>query len=191
MLSSGRFSFQLFLNLADLVVDEGAVRVDTIQTCHVHTCLVDSALTVCVAGRLRKQKDGAAQDDSPKCRQAVRNPPLGAVVVTLGGAIVDHVGGPDTEGDEELVGADSGSTDTLGNGLRLVHRNDRRQCADSETCSEATHRKLYPDRLASNLDDDTNDVEEGGSGNGDSSTVRVCQWCRAQTSEESTNTIVL
>ena len=175
VVAASRLSLELLLDLSNLGVDEGTVRVDTVETGHVHASLVDLALAVCVAGGLGEEEDGATEDDGPECGKTVGNAPLGAVDVVLLCAVVDHVCGPDTERDEQLVRGDGGTTDALGDRLGLVHGNDGGESSDTETGSEATHSELSPDVLAGDFDNDTDDVEEGGTGDGKTTTEGISE----------------
>jgi hypothetical protein len=189
VVTTGTLGLKLLLNLTDLAVDECAVRVDTVEAGHVHAGLLVATLAVGKTGGLGQEQDSATEDDSPESRQAVGNAPLRVVGVILRCAVVDHVGSPDTEGDQQLVRTDSRTTDALGNRLGLVHGDDGGQGSNTQTSSKAAHGELDPDTLASDLDDHTDDVEEGRTGDSETTTVGVGKGCRAQTSEKGTDTV--
>lgn len=65
MITASFLSSKLLLNLADLVVDESTVGVDTVETSHVGTSLVNAAHTVGVTGRFGQKENRAAQNDGP------------------------------------------------------------------------------------------------------------------------------
>lgn len=175
VVTASRLSLELLLDLSNLGIDEGAVGLYAVETGHVHASLVDLALAVCVAGRLGEEEDGAAKDNGPECGKTVGNAPLSAVDVVLLCAVVDHVCGPDTECDEQLVRGDSSTTDALGDRLGLVHGNDGGKSSDTETGSETTHGELDPDVLAGDFDNDTDDVEESRTGDSKTTTEGVSE----------------
>ena len=188
VVASGLLSGELLLNLANLVVDESAVRADAVQASHVGASLVDAAHAVGVTGGFREKEDSATQDDSPQSRKTVGNAPLSIVGVVLGCAVVDHVGSPDTEGDKQLVGGDSGTTNALRDRLRLVHGDNCGKSSDTETSDETTHGELNPNALGSNLNDHTGDVGESGTRDGQTTTVCVGKRGGAQATEQGADT---
>jgi hypothetical protein len=175
VIAASRLSLELLLDLSNLGVDERAVRLYAVQTGHVHASLVDLALAVCVTGRLGEEQDGAAEHDGPESRETVGNAPLCAVDVVLLCAVVDHVCGPDTECDEQLVRGDGGTTDALGDRLGLVHGDNSGESPDTETSSQAAHGKLNPDVFARDFDNHSSDVEEGGPGDCKTTTEGVSE----------------
>lgn len=191
VVATGRFSFQLVLDLLDFSVDESRVLCYTVKASHVATSFFDAALAVCETWGLGQKQDGATEDDSPHCGKAVGNAPLGTVRIIFGGSIVDHVRGPDTQGNKQLVGGDRGAANALGNRLGLVHGNDSGKGTDTKTGSKATHGELNPDVLASDFDDNTNNVPESRARNCQTATEGIRERSRTQTSKECTNTVFL
>ena len=173
VVTTSSLSLELLLDLGDFSVDESTVGVNTVETGHVGASLIDLALAVCVTGGLGQKQDGATKDDGPKCGETVGDTPLSAVGVVLRCTVVDHVRSPDTECDEQLVRGDGGTTDALGDRFRLVHGDDGGKGSDTETGSQATHGELNPDVLAGDFNNDTSNVEEGRTGDSETTTEGV------------------
>ena len=188
VVATGGFSFKLVLDFLDFGVDESRVLCHTVEASHVAASFFDAALSVCETRGLGQKQNGATEDDGPQSRQAVRDAPLSTVVVVLGRSVVDHVRGPDTQGDEQLVRGDGGATNALGDRLGLVHGNDSGKGTNAKTGSEATHSELYPDVLASDLNDNTNNVPESRARDGQTATEGIRERSRTQASKECTDT---
>jgi hypothetical protein len=187
VVTSSLLGSELLLDLGDFSVDQVGVRGDTVKAGHVDASLLNSADTVCVTWRLWNEEDRATEEDGPKSGEAVWNSPLGAVVVGTLGTVVNHVGGPDTKSDEQLVGGNDGTTNSTWNRLRLVHWDGNRESTDSNTSDQTTHGKLNPSGAAGDLNDNTDNVEEGRCGNGVTATNVVGKRSGNQATDQGTN----
>lgn len=79
-------------------------------------------------------------------------------------AEVDHVRGPDTESNEELVASNKDTTDGARSGLSLVHGDDDGKSTNTDTIDETTGSELAPRGAGRDLDDDTDGSPEGEEG---------------------------
>lgn len=73
----------------------------------------------------------------------------------------------------------------------MVHWHDCGEGPNAKASSETAHRELNPHRGACDFDNDTNNVEEGGSGNGQAATKSICERSGAQAPDECTDTVLL
>lgn len=159
--NSGSLLIELDADVVDLVVDLLVVRVDTSVAGNDVASLVLTTGTVSVTGRLGQEKNTNTEDEGPEERDTVGDSPLSAVAVGIVGAVVDHVRGPDTEGDKELVAGDENTTDDTRSGLSLVHGDDNGKSTNADTVDETASGELAPGSAGRDLDDDTDGGPEG------------------------------
>lgn len=105
-----------------------------------------------------------------------------------GGTYVVEAGGEeDTEGDEELVRADQGSSDPGRGGLGLEHRDDETEGADSKASDQATNHDLLPRSFSSDLDNETDGSNDAPKRDGQPAAEAVGNGSRDESADESTD----
>lgn len=108
---------KLLLDLVQLFDDAVVVLGDTVELGEVATGVVDTAVTVVETRRLGEEEHATTEGKGEEEGQTQSDTPLGGTALDILGAKVDEVGEEDTEGDEELVATDDGTTDVTGGGF--------------------------------------------------------------------------
>ena len=103
-------------------------------------------------------------------------------------APVDHLSSPDTKGNQELIRRDNDTTNLGGCALGLVHGDDDGHGTDAETGDETAHSELNPVVRRGDFDGGTDAGEEGGSGDGKSTTDEISKLAGDEGTEERSNT---
>lgn len=98
-----------------------------------------------------------------------------------------HVGGPDTESNEQLVRGDDCATNGGRDGLGLVHGNAGGERTDTEATDQSADSELRPDVIAGDLNDDTDDVEESPEGDGELAANLVGKRSGDEAAKQGTN----
>jgi hypothetical protein len=104
------------------------------------------------------------------------------------GSEVDHVRGPDTEGDEKLVAGNEDTTNDTGGGLSLVHRDDDGQGTDTDTVNEATGSELAPGAGGGDFDNDTDGSPESEERDTELATDDICESTGDKRTDSGTTT---
>lgn len=112
-----RLGVELLLDLVQLFDDAVVVLGDTVELGEVATGVVDAAMTVVETRRLGEEEHATTEDKGEEEGQTQSDTPLSGTTLEVLGAQVDEVGEEDTEGDEELVATDDGTTDVTGGGF--------------------------------------------------------------------------
>ena len=86
---------------------------------HRSSGLLNVAISVAKTGCFWEEENSKAENDSPEPADTHDDPP-GSSVVDRFGTKVDEVGNQDTDGDEQLVAADDGSSDMVRSAFTLV-----------------------------------------------------------------------
>lgn len=107
------FGLLLLLDLIQFFHDAVVVLGDTIESGQGEAGLVDATTTVVKTRRLGEEEHTTTKGKSKDEGQAQGDTPLAGVVESFGTQI-EEVGQEDTEGDEELVATDNGTTDVTG-----------------------------------------------------------------------------
>ena len=142
LLAAG-FGLELVLDLVELLEDDLVVLRHTIQLSHGGTGLVDAAVAEVETRRLREESHTTTEDDGEQEGQTEGDTPLGSTLKGVG-TQVDEVGQEDTEGDEQLVATDHGTTDVTGGTLTLVHGDEQGAGTNTQTSGPTTHDHLDP-----------------------------------------------
>jgi len=158
---AGSLLVELEADLVDLVVDGLVVGVDTTKASNGGAGLLLAALTEGETRRLGKEQHAATEDEGEEEAETDSDSP-GSAGVHVVGTEVDHVSGPDTESDEELVASNDDTTDDGGGALRLVHGNGDTEGANTHTSDQTANSELSPVVSRGNFDDHANGAEEGG-----------------------------
>lgn len=173
----------LLADLFDFDIDAGGVRVDTSKTRDGLASLFLTPVEESETGALRQEQDTATKDESPGEAETVGNAPRCRVGNAVG-AEVDHVGDPDTEGDEELIHGHDHAADQGRGRLRLVHGYRNRKSTDAQTVDEAADSKLCPARAGRDLDDNSHAGEECRGRDCQPTSDHIAQLAGDQASEE-------
>jgi hypothetical protein len=163
---------ELDADVVDLLLDLAIVGVQTGKAGNVPASLIHTAHAVSETGRLRQEEDANTEDQGPEEGDTVGNSPRGTGGHLLG-TEVDHLRGPDAEGDEELVACDEQATDNGRGGLALVHRDQHGEGANANAVDATTGGELAPLGRGRDLNDGANAAEESGDGDGESAAKRV------------------
>lgn len=174
---------EIVLDIGELVVDALGVGREAGQLGDGDARAVNAAAAAVVARTLGHEQDGGTENESPGKGQAVGDAPRGAVRLGLG-APVDHLGGPDAQGDEELVRGDDDAADDGGSTLGLVHGHDDGQGADAHAADQSPDGELGPVVRGGYLDDGADAGEEGGGRNGQPAADEVGHFARNQRADE-------
>merc|ERR1712187_192179 len=145
-------------------------------------------MTVVETRRLGEEEHATTEDKGEEEGQTQSDTPLSGTTLEVLGAQVDEVGEEDTEGDEELVATDDGTTDVTGGGFTLIHGNDQRTTTNAKTGDPATNDHLVP--LASrrtDLNDQTDIEDETPESNGPFPTQPVGQGGTAEGTDQGTD----
>jgi len=102
------------------------------------------------------------------------------------GAVVDHVGGPDTEGDEELVASNDNTTDDSGGALRLVHGDGDTEGTNTHTSDKTANGELSPVGSRRDFDDHADGAEEGRGGDCHSASKSVGELSNSEGADQGT-----
>ena len=113
--------------------------------------------------RLGEEESTNTENKGPGKSNAHGDAPRGGILEGHS-AEVDNVGDEDTEGDEQLESTNHRTADLARGRLRLVHGDDARERTDTKTCDPTAEGNLVPLIGSSNLNNDTDDVEEGPEG---------------------------
>lgn len=89
---------------------------------------------------LGQEDHAGAEDECPNELDGDRNAPCG-VAVTVLGCVVDDGRQQETDGDGPLVACDDGTSDPLGGTLGLVHGDEGRDEADTQTSEDTADDK--------------------------------------------------
>lgn len=184
---AGSLLLELEANLGNLVVDGLVVGVDTTKASDGGTSLLLTALAESETRGLREEDHSTTEDTGEEETETDGDAP-GSAAVHLVGAVVDHVGGPDTEGDEELVASNDHTTNDGGSALRLVHRDGDRESTNTHTSDETTDGRLSPAGLGGDFDDHANHAPEGREGNCQLATSGVRNFSNGERANEGTST---
>lgn len=171
-LADGTLLVELLLHVRHLLRDDTVVGGDTVELGHDLAGLLHTAVTVGVARGLGQEQGTDTEDQGPGKANAHGDAPRGSRLNALG-AEVDNVGDEDTEGDEQLEGADHGTADLARSRLTLVHGDNAGQSTDTQTGDPTAQSYLVPLVDRSDLHDDTDDVDEGPEGDGELATNLV------------------
>jgi hypothetical protein len=158
VVTSGVFSFEFLLNLADLGLHVWMVFSDSIAERQRTTRAFDLSVAVFPARRLLHEQDTDDHQERPDETNAHGDLPCAGAPVGFR-AEVDAVRDEDSKGNEELVARHERTTDVSRRCLGLVHGREDRQATDTETCYPATEGDLVPDGSGGDLDNDT-DAED-------------------------------
>lgn len=142
LLAAG-FGLELVLDLVELLEDDLVVLRHTVQLGHGGTGLVDAAVAEVKTRRLGEESHTTTEDDGEQEGQTESDTPLGSTLQGVG-TQVDEVGQEDTEGDEQLVATDHGTTDVTGGTLTLVHGDEQGASTNTQTSGPTTHDHLDP-----------------------------------------------
>lgn len=145
---------ELEADLGNLVIDGLVVDVDTTKAGNGGAGLLLAALTESETRRLGEEEHTTTEDGRPEETKTDSDSPGGAAL-HLVGTVVDHVGSPDTEGNEELVASNDDTADDGGGALRLVHGDSDTERTDTDTSDETADSELSPVRGGRDLDDHT------------------------------------
>jgi hypothetical protein len=177
---------KLLTDLIDLAVDTGGVDVETSKVGDGLAGFLLLTLTVGESGGLGKEEDTNTEEKSPKEVETVGDSPRSAAVVVVG-TPVNHLGTPDTEGDEELVARNDDTSDDGRSTLRLVHGDSDGESADSKTGNESANGVLVPGMLGSNLNDSADTGPESRDRDGSSATNGVAKVTSNKRAEQASN----
>lgn len=106
----------LFLDVCDLLVDDIGVGRKANETGNGLASLISATTAVGKSRALREEQNTSTESQSPCKGEAVGDSPRSAVTPGLCSP-VDHFGGPDTQGNEQLVRRDNDTTDQGGSTL--------------------------------------------------------------------------
>lgn len=164
--ASGILLIKLLLHIGHLLSDNAVVGGDTVELGHNLASLLNTAVTVGKTGGLGKEESTDTQNQRPGETDTHGDTPGASGVGHAGSTEVDNVGDEDTEGNEQLEGADHGTTDLARSRLRLVHGDDAGQSTDTETHDPTTHGNLVPLVGTGDLHNNTNNVDQSPEGDG-------------------------
>lgn len=155
------FTAQLALDFDNLSVHCPVVFRGTI---HSADCLFGPLLFPVSEIESRSFREGQDTDtkaDGPNPTETNNNTPATRVVsLVLDSAVVEAGGQPDSHSDEELVGANHGTTNPSRCGLSLVHGHKQTERANSQPGNEPTDHKLIPRSYRRDLDHKTDGYDE-------------------------------
>ncbi|KAI6771614.1 hypothetical protein HG531_009239 [Fusarium graminearum] len=178
--------FKLLTDLINLAVNTGGVDVETSKVGDGLASFLLLTLAVGESGGLGEEEDANSEKKSPEEVETVGDPPRSAAVVVVG-APVDHLGTPDTEGDEELVAGDNDTSDDGRSTLGLVHGDSDREGTDTKTSDETTNSVLVPGVLGSDLNDGTDTGPESRDRDGSSTADGVAKVTGNERAEQASN----
>jgi len=182
---AGPLLVKLEADLVDLVVDGLVVGIDTTEASDGGAGLLLTTLTESETGRLGKEEHATAEDEGEQETETDGDSPGSAGVHGVG-AVVDHVSGPDTEGDEELVASNDDTADDSGSALRLVHGDSDTESTNTHTGDETANGELSPVGSRGDFDDHANGTEEGGGGDRHSASKSVGELSNSEGADEGT-----
>lgn len=159
-IAAGELLLKLLLHIGHLLSNDTVVGGNTIELAHDFASLLGAAMAVGVTRRFGEEEGTDTEDERPGEANAHGDTPRGISLESLC-AEVDDVGDEDTEGDEELESTDHGTTDLAGSRLGLVHGDNAGERTDTETGDPTAESNLVPLVIGGNLNNDTDDVDEG------------------------------
>ena len=178
---------ELFLDLVEFLDDDAVVLGHTVQLGHGAPGAVDLTVTVLEARGFGEEGHAAAQDQGEDDGQAERDAPLGGAIHALGSQ-VDQVGDEDTQCHEQLVAADHGTTDVTRGTLTLVHGDEQRAAADTQTSNPTADDHLPPVTGGrGDLDNDTDNQDDVPQGDGPFAPKSVGNGSSDQSTDQGTN----
>lgn len=157
---------QLLLHIGHLLSNNAVVGRDTVELRHDVASLLNTTVTVGITRGLGQEESTDTQDQGPGETDTHGDTPR-STGVDVHSTVVDDVGDEDTEGDEQLEGTDHGTTDLTGSRLGLVHGDDAGQSTNAKSHDPTAESNLIPFVLGGDLDDDTDDVDDGPEGDGE------------------------
>lgn len=185
-LATGNLSLVLLTDLGQLVLDLRVVGRDARDESQGLGGLGLSTTAVLPAGRLAHGQHAGAHDSGGDETNAHGDAP-GALGGDGLGAVVDTVRDEDTEGDEQLVGRDEGTTGLAGRRLRLVHWSQDGEGADAETVNKTANDDLVPLVLSRDAHDVADDVDDAPEGDGELAAELVGDGGRDQSANKATS----
>ncbi|KAG7847878.1 hypothetical protein KL941_002057 [Ogataea angusta] len=135
--------------------------------------LVELALEDVVSRGFWEQEQSTSEDDGPDQLQSNRNS-VGARVVSVLGAVVDAGREQQSDGDEELVAGNNGTSDFLWRNLRQIQNDHGRNKTNTKTSYDSSHGK-QSHRGGGDLEHNTDRVDTAAGHNNGSSSEHVGQ----------------
>lgn len=179
---------ELLTDLAHLLDDAGVVFRDTVKLGQSALGALNLAMAVLEARALGEEDHSTTQDQSKQEGQAKGDTPLGSAVHSVGSQ-VDTVGKEDTQGDEQLVATDHGTTDVSRSTLTLVHGHQQRASTNTKTSDGTTDDHLIPVAVGrADLDHQANDQDDVPDSDRPLAANEVRKRSTKQGTHESTNT---
>lgn len=164
-LATGNLSLVLLANLSQLVLNLRVVGLNARDKSQGLGGIGLSTTAVLPARRFTHGQHAGTHDRGGDETDAHGDAPRALGLDGLG-TVVDTVGDEDTEGDEQLVSGDEGTTGLAGRGLGLVHWRQDGEGTDAETVDKTADDNLVPLVRGSNTHDVADDVDDAPEGNG-------------------------
>lgn len=185
-LATGNLSLVLLANLGQLVLDLRVVGLDAGDKSQGLGGLGLSTTAVLPAGRLTHGQHAGAHNRGGDETNAHGDAPRALGLDGLG-TVVDTVGDKDTEGDEQLVGGDEGTTGLARRGLGLVHGRQDGEGTDAETVNKTANDDLVPLVGGGNAHDVADDVDDAPEGDGELAAELVGDGSRDESANQATS----
>ena len=185
-LAGSELLLKLVLHVGHLLGHDAVVGRDTVELSHDLAGLLNTSVTVGIAGRLGQEQGTDTQDQGPGKADTHGDTPRCSGIDALG-TEVDDVGDEDTEGDEQLESTDHGTTDLARSRLGLVHGDHAGQGTNTQTHDPTTQSNLVPLVGGSDLHNDSDHVDESPEGDGEFTADAVSDGGGHQGADHSTD----